>query len=81
MITAVKPLFERGHWCKVCERETIHHYRGPQRDSNGKIALHFWDCSKCGATASLDSPEEVARRCFRRETRRMRQRRRARRHG
>ncbi len=78
---AIKPYYRRGHFCKVCERETIHRYLGPQRDGDGEIALHFWDCGECGATVSLDSPEAVARRCFLRETRRMRQRRDARRYG
>lgn len=81
MTIAVKPVYERGHHCRVCGGVTLHHYLGPQRDGDGRIALHFWDCSECGATVSLDSPEEVALRCFRREIRRMRQRRRARRYG
>jgi len=80
MTIALKPLLERGHYCKVCGRVTTHSYLGPQRDGDGQIALHLWNC-ECGATVSLDSAEEVALRCFKRETRRMRQRRAKRRHG
>lgn len=81
MATAVKPLYERGHYCKVYTRVTIHRYIGPQRDGDGEAALHFWNCNRCNATVSLDSPEEFAKKCFHRETRRMRQRRVARRWG
>ena len=81
MTVAIKPLYERGHYCKVCKRVTIHRYLGPQRDKSGEVALHLWNCTDCGATVSLDSPEDVALRCFRRETRRMRQRRSKRRYG
>lgn len=31
MTVGVKPLYERGHFCKVCQRVTIHHYVGPHR--------------------------------------------------
>lgn len=77
----IKPVYERGHYCKVCKRVTIHRYIVPQRDRNERIALHLWNCTECEATVSLDSPDQVGRRCFRRETRRMRQRRQARRYG
>ena len=78
---AIKPLYERGHYCKVCGRVTLHRYLGPQLDKNLEVALHLWNCTECRATISLDSPEEVARRCFQLATRRMRQRREARRYG
>lgn len=77
----MKPLFERGHYCKICGRVTTHRYLGPQRDGDGQVALHLWNCVNCGATVSLDSPEDFAKRCFRIHTRRMRQRRAARRYG
>jgi len=77
----IKALYERGHYCKVCGRVTTHRYIGPQRDRDGEIAFHLWNCTECEATVSLDSPEEFAKRCFRRETRRMSQRRAKRRYG
>lgn len=81
MTVAVTPLYERGHFCKVCNRVTIHRYLGPQLDENLEVAFHLWNCTECGASVSLDSPEEFAQRCFKRETRRMRQRRSKRRYG
>lgn len=90
MTLAIKPVYERGHLCGVCGRVTTHYYLGPQReegghgsqeDREGKIAFHLWNCSECETTVVLDAPEKVDRRCFHRETRRMRQRRVARRYG
>lgn len=81
MTVTVKSLYERGHYCKVCKRVTLHRYLGPQRDKSGEGALHLWNCSECKATVSLDSREEFDKRCFRREARRMRQRRSKRRYG
>ena len=81
MTVAIKPVYERGHYCKVCKGVTIHRYLGPQRHRNGEVAFHLWNCTECGATVALDSPEQVGRRSFRRETRRMRQRRSKRRYG
>lgn len=75
MTVTVEPLYETGHHCKICQRTTIHNYLGPQEDQNGEIILHLWNCIGCGTTVALDSPEEVALRSFRIETRRMRQRR------
>jgi len=75
MTVTLRPLYERGHFCRVCDRVTIHHHIGPQRDRNGEVALHLWNCSECNATVSLDSPEDFAERCFRIHTRRMRDRR------
>jgi len=77
----IKPLYEREHFCKVCGRVTIHKYIGPQLDKNLEVALHLWNCTECKAMISLDAPEDMALRCFRRETRRTRQRRAARRYG
>jgi len=81
MTVAIKPLYERGHLCQVCGRQTIHRYLGPQRDENGEILFHLWNCGEFGATVRLDSPEEFAERCFRIQTRRMRRRRGARTYG
>jgi len=81
MTLAIKPLYKIGHFCQVCGRATIHEYLGPQLDKNLEVALYLWNCTECQATISLDSPEKVALRCFRRETRRTRQRRASRRHG
>lgn len=81
MTMAPAPLYEYGHFCRICKRVTVHRYIGPVRDRNGEVALHLWDCTECGDTMSLDSPEEVGRRCFQLAIRRMRQRRAARRYG
>lgn len=81
MTVVVKPLYERGNYCGVCQQVTIHRHIGPQHHKNGGTAFHLWDCTECGATVSLDSPEKVALRCFRTETRRMKQRRVKRRYG
>lgn len=78
MALAIKPLYERGHHCKVCGQITVHDYLGPQLNLEGEIVFHYWNCRGCGASISLDSPEEFGLHCFRRETRRMRQRRSAR---
>lgn len=78
---AIRPLYEYGHYCKVCKRVTLHRYVGPQRDRNGKVVLHLWNCQECDDTISMESPEECAKRWFRNQTRRMRQRRSKRRYG
>jgi len=80
MTVTIRPLCERGHFCRVCGRVTIHHHVGPHRERDVSVASHLWNCSECEATVALDSPEDFALRCFRRETRRMRQRRAARRY-
>ena len=80
MTVTIIPLYERGLFCQVCGRVTIHHHIGPQRERDVSVAFRLWDCSECEATVALDSPEDVGLRCFRRETRRMRQRRAARRY-
>jgi len=64
----IKPLHDRGHFCPVCDRVTIHHHIGPQPKRDGNVASHLWNCSECEATVALDSPEDVALRCFRRES-------------
>ena len=77
----VKPVYEWGIDCKVCQRMTVHRYLGPQLDDKGEIALHLWTCSICRDTVAGESPEECGNRAFKLETRRMRQRRAKRRWG
>jgi len=77
----VKPIYEWGIFCRVCQRMTVHRYLDPQLDDKGEIALHLWTCAVCGDTASGESPEECGNRAFKLETRRMRQRRAKRRWG
>jgi len=77
----IKPIYEWGIFCRVCQVMTIHRYIGPQFDDKGEIILRFWGCTRCGDTVAGESPEECGKRAFRIETRRMRQRRAKRRWG
>ena len=77
----IKPIFEWGIDCKVCQRMTVHRYLGPQLDDKGEIALHLWTCAVCGDAVVWISPEQCGVKAFHLETRRMRQRRAKRRYG
>lgn len=74
-------LYEWGYHCKKCRKTTIHYYIGPQRDRDGEIILHLWNCTVCESTISGISPEEAWRKSVRIDIRRMRQRRAKRRYG